>query len=85
MPHVAPDIAVEILSPSDWRSQVEHKTALYLDAGTKVVMEVDPTESTVTIHYGLGARVYREGDVMEQAALPGFRVDVAELFATLDA
>jgi Uma2 family endonuclease len=84
-PHIAPDLAVEILSPSDWRSQVERKTALYLDAGTKVVMEVDPTECTVTIQDGLGARVYREGGVMEHAALPGLRLDVAELFATLDA
>ena len=83
-PHVAPDLAVEILSPSDWRSQVERKTELYIAAGTDVVMEVDPRHRTIAIHDRSGDRSFGEGDVLEHAALPGFRLAVAELFATLD-
>lgn len=83
-PHVAPNLAVEILSPGDWRSQVERKTALYLAAGTELVLEVDPTERIVTIHDSVGNRVYREGDVLEHEALPDFRLLITKLFATLD-
>lgn len=84
IPHVAPDVAVEILSPSDWRSQVDRKTTIYLAAGTRLVIEVDPAARTVrTRALGLD-RVHRAGEVIEHSAMPGFRLDVAALFAALD-
>ena len=84
MPHVAPDVAIEILSPDDWRSQVDRKTALYLGAGTSLALEVDPQLRTVTTRDIQGDRVYREGDILEHHALPSFRLNVADLFAALD-
>jgi Uma2 family endonuclease len=82
-PHVAPDVAVEIISPSDWRGHVDRKTALYLAAGTAVVMEVDPEQRTVVLHDSHRRSTYREGDILEHAALPGFRLDVTQLFASI--
>jgi Uma2 family endonuclease len=84
IPHVAPDVAVEILAPADWRSQIDRKTTIYLAAGTRLVIEVDPAARTVrTRALGLD-RVHRVGEIIEHPAMPGFRLDVAELFATLD-
>jgi Uma2 family endonuclease len=83
-PRLAPDAAVEILSPHDWRSQVDRKIVLYLEAGSSLVLEVDSQGRTVTAHDRGGSRISSEGDVFEHAALPGFQLDVAELFATLD-
>ena len=83
LPHVAPDVAVEILSPGDWRSQVDRKTTIYLTVGTRLVIEVDPVAQSVRAR-SLGLdRVYRSGEVFEHPALPGFRLDVAALFATI--
>jgi Uma2 family endonuclease len=40
-PAIAPDIAVEILSPSDRRRDADEKIALYLKHGSLLVLEVD--------------------------------------------
>ena len=45
---LAPDLVVEVLSPSDRFSQVEAKAFQWLDAGTRLVMLVDP--ETEMIH-----------------------------------
>lgn len=45
---LAPDLVVEVLSPSDRFSRVESKAFQWLDAGTKLVLLVDP--ETKTIH-----------------------------------
>lgn len=82
-PRVAPDIAVEILSPSDWRGHVDRKTELYLAAGTSVVMEVDPRARTVTLYDRDGRQIYRDGDTAAHPSFPGLQVDVTALFATL--
>jgi Uma2 family endonuclease len=82
-PQMAPDLAVEIISPSDWRGHVDRKTALYLAAGAAVVMEVDPAQRTVVLHDRDSSRTYREGDILEHASLPGFRLDIVALFASI--
>jgi hypothetical protein len=46
-------------------------------------MEVDPAQRTVVLHDREGRSTYREGDILEHAALPGFRLDVTGLFATI--
>ena len=83
-PHLAPDVAVEILSPDDWRSQIDRKTLIYLLAGTELVLEIDPAARTLRARaHGLD-RLYREGEVFAHPAMPGFMLDVGELFAELD-
>jgi Uma2 family endonuclease len=83
-PQVAPDVAIEILSPGDWRGQVERKTEIYLAAGTRLVIDVDPRQRSIVVHEATGSRTYYETDVFEHPAMPGFRLDLAELFAALD-
>jgi Uma2 family endonuclease len=82
---VAPDLAVEVLSPSESASTLEDKLADYRRAGTPLIWVVDPTHRLVTVHpadapsYSL-----REGDELTGGrVLPGFRCPVAELFERL--
>lgn len=80
---LAPDLAVEILSPSDRAGAVNDKVLAYLEAGVQLVWIVDPRRHAVTIYApDRTARVLLEGDELDGGdVLPGFRVAVADLFA----
>jgi Uma2 family endonuclease len=83
-PALAPDIAVEILSPSDRRRDADEKIALYLKHGSLLVLEVDPERYTIGAHAGDGFRIFGERDVLSHAAAPWLLFDVAPLFADLE-
>ncbi len=77
-----PDLAVEVLSPSDRPGYVREKTAEWLEAGTLAVWNVDPEDRTVTVHE-TGAEPVQlvMGDVLTGGTvLPGFSVPVTEIF-----
>jgi Uma2 family endonuclease len=78
----APDLAVEVLSPSDAPAEVRTKVAEYLAAGTRLVWVVDPESRTVTVYPSLFApRVIGEGDLLDGFdVVPGFSVRVGEVF-----
>ena len=46
----APDLAVEVLSPSDRRRRAEEKVANWLAAGTQLVWVINPRLRTVTVY-----------------------------------
>ena len=46
----APDLAVEVVSPSDTVNEVDEKVKAWLDAGTRVVWVVNPKGRTVTVY-----------------------------------
>lgn len=46
---LAPDLAVEVLSPSDRMADALGKVGMYLDAGVRLIWLVDPAKRTVTI------------------------------------
>jgi len=83
-----PDLAVEVLSPTDRPAAVRAKVADYLRLGVRAVWVVDPARRTVRIH-SRGARQARELLLAENDTLdggevvPGFHCRVAELFADL--
>ncbi len=45
-----PDVAVEVISPSDRRAQVRAKARDWLDAGTRAVVVLDPPSRTATVY-----------------------------------
>ena len=45
-----PDVAVEVISPSDRRAQVRAKALHWLDAGTRAVVVLDPPSRTATVY-----------------------------------
>jgi len=79
---LAPDVAVEVLSPSDASTAVQQKMHEYLTSGAKLVWVVDPALRSVTVYRADGsARVLRSGDTLEgEDVLVGFSVRLAELF-----
>lgn len=78
-----PDLAVEVLSPSNTARKVEAKVADYVTAGVAVVWVVDPRTRQVTVRApDGGARVVGEGAVLDGApVLPEFTMPVAAVFA----
>ena len=80
--HGAPDLAVEVLSPSDSITKTEKKLILCLAHGTRLAWMIDPKHRT--------ARVYRPGGETEtlnrnrsltgNSVLPGFRFALSRLF-----
>lgn len=82
LPPVAPDVAVEVLSPGDRRREVEAKVAEYLQAGVLAVWVVDFRKRTVSIHRSdASVVVLKDGDVIQdQPELPGFHGPVSVVF-----
>lgn len=78
----APDLAVEVVSPSDRAGEVAQKVHEYLAAGARLVWVLRPKRRSLTVHESGGAsRVYRPGDTVSGGdVLPGFAVPVADLF-----
>jgi len=77
----APDLAVEIISPSSRWSEVEEKVADYLAGGARLVWLVDPRERRVVVRYpDRPPAVLTENDTLDgEDVVPGFTLPVAEL------
>ncbi len=83
-PLVAPNVAVEILSPGERFAHLRHKVEVYLAAGTEAVLVVDPAARTLTVYDADGVRALAESDTFAHDALPGFIFALADMFAELD-
>ena len=79
----APDLAVEVTSPSDTHTEVVEKALAWLEAGCRMVLVVDPGQRTVTVYRALDdIRMLTHGETLDGAdVVPGWRLPVAELFA----
>jgi Uma2 family endonuclease len=79
-----PVLAVEVLSPYDVHEEISEKVQEYLDAGVPLIWVVDPNFRTVRVHRP-GAEPELFNILQElpgEPELPGFRVSVAEIFAS---
>lgn len=82
----APDLVVEILSPSTARLDLEKKRAVYLRAGVRELWFIWPSRAEVAVQWseewpdGESERVLRSGEVLATPILPGLEIAVAELF-----
>jgi Uma2 family endonuclease len=78
-----PDLALEVLSPSDSKAEVEEKTASWLAAGTQVVLLIDPRRRTAAVHRLGGEPVsFGAGDTITlPELLPGWSLSLAEIFS----
>ena len=74
-------MVAEVVSPGDESSEVESKAIAWLQAGVRVVVEVDPQTSSIREYRSPDQiQVYRDGLIELGDVLPDFRPDVAELF-----
>ncbi|MDP8989465.1 MAG: Uma2 family endonuclease, partial [Acidobacteriota bacterium] len=79
----APDLAIEVLSPSDKAAAMRRKVKQYFGAGTRVVWLVYPTSRDVEVWESASgpARVVGENETLELTKLlPGFSVPVRSFF-----
>lgn len=83
-PPLAPDIAVEIRSPSERMNLREIKVMRYLATGAKLVLDVDPERREIHAHDASGSKTLRSGDRCTSTAFPWLAFDVDEAFADLD-
>jgi Uma2 family endonuclease len=78
----APDLAVEVLSPSNRPTDVLRKVAEYLDAGASLVWVLDPQRRRATVYHPDGTvTVLGEDGVLDgEDLLPGFTLPLAEVW-----
>jgi Uma2 family endonuclease len=77
----APDLAVEVVSPSNTPREIDQRISDYFAAGCQRVWVVYPEDHEVYIHGLAGVTRRRGDDLLEDAELlPGFSVKVSELF-----
>ncbi|HEY8469432.1 MAG TPA: Uma2 family endonuclease [Longimicrobiales bacterium] len=80
---LAPDLAVEVLSPWDRASELQEKVLEYLDVGVRLVWVVDPARRSVTVYRSRSdIRLLTGQDVLDgDDLLPGFSLSLPDLFA----
>jgi len=80
---IAPDLAVEVISPGEAGDEIIDKVSDFLAAGTPLVWTVYPRREEVVVHTPDGlARTYKGDDVIEYPdVLSGFSCKVSELFS----
>jgi Uma2 family endonuclease len=79
----APELSVEVVSPSDTAYRLDRSIHQYLKAGTRVVWVIYPESRRVVVHRNEGGiSEYGSGEVVaEPELLPGLRIDVNSIFA----
>lgn len=82
----APDLVVEVLSPSNGYKDLTHKKRMYEEFGVREYWILDPLEKAVEVLFNtengfqIASKAYSKGFVQSQI-LSGFAVDVEQLFA----
>ena len=80
---VIPDLAVEVVSPSNKAADIHLKVMQLLNAGTSLVWIVYPDSKTVTVHTASGAATLHEDETLTGGeVLPGFQIRVGDIFPT---
>jgi Uma2 family endonuclease len=78
----APDVAVEVISPSDRYTDVEDKVVEWLEAGSRMVIVVNPRQRSVTVYHSrTGVVRLTEEDMLEGGdVVPGWQLPIREVF-----
>jgi Uma2 family endonuclease len=86
MLRLAPDLAVEVLSPSDTAKEMERKLEDYFDAGVRLVWHIDPRQRSARVFTAAdgGTPVKEDESLSGDPVLPGFTLSLRELFQALE-
>ena len=79
---VAPNLAVEVLSPDDTWTEIETKVEEYVHAGVQLIWIVDPDRRIVAIYRPSGdrTRLGQTDTLSGEDVLPGFTIPVSQIF-----
>ena len=76
-----PDLAVEIVSPTDEAVEIEGKLNDYLKYGVKMIVLCYPKHQTVHVFSTGNHQILRPGDTLDTGeVLPGFTITVNDIF-----
>ena len=78
----APDLAVEVVSPTDLYTDVEEKVAQWLEYGVRLIFVVNPRRRTVAVHRpNQPVRMLGVDDVLDgEDVVPGWTLPVRRIF-----
>ncbi len=84
--HGAPDLVVEVLSPSSFYHDLRRKMGLYSQFGVQEYWIVDPEKQTLDLYRRAGNelqlfRQFASHETLESPLLPGFRLAVSDVFS----
>ena len=79
---IPPDLAIEVISPTDVQYRVIRKALAYLEAGTRLVWVLEPVTKTVTVYRSeKDIEILTHDDTLTgEDVIPGFTCPVAHLF-----
>ena len=80
--HIAPDLAIEIISPTDDYEDVQEKITEYFTFRVKQVWIVSPESKTLSIYFSrTSVKILTENDELVcEEILPGFKINLGEIF-----
>jgi Uma2 family endonuclease len=82
---LVPDLAVEVLSPSNTKKEMELKVRDYFQAGTRLVWLIQPRTQTAEVYTSRDEkrRIGKNQALDGGDVLPGFRLPLTQIFARL--
>lgn len=80
----APDLVVEVISSNDLYTEVSEKVGEWLEAGSKMVVVINPRRHQVLVHHSpTDVKVLGKDDTLESGnVVPGWELHVKELFSS---
>jgi Uma2 family endonuclease len=80
--HGAPDLVVEVLSPTNTRRELDERLRDFFESGTKLAWVIDPEERCAEVcRSPIDRRMVGPGGILEgENVLPGFKLPLADLF-----
>jgi len=84
IPHLAPDLAVEVISEGNTREEMERKLREYFQAGVRLVWYVYPKNRAVRVYTDLDnmTELTDDANLDGGEVLPGFQLPLVQLFAS---
>jgi Uma2 family endonuclease len=80
---LAPDLAVEVLSPHDRPRHVLDKVGEYLEAGVRLIWVIDPRHGRAVVYRSLSdvRELGADGDLDGEDVVPGFRCALRDILS----
>ena len=77
----APEVAIEVISPSDTAVHIKAKVSAYLRSGSQSVWVAYPEDQSVVVHTSSSVRELKGEQIIDDSLLPGFSTPVSAFFA----
>ena len=79
---IPPDLAIEVVSPTDVHYRIVRKAFDYLEAGTRLVWVLDPVAKAVTVYHSESdiELLTHKATLTGEDVVPGFTCSVGQLF-----